>query len=175
MTDILPKHFSAGTTLRVTATLTAYPAPDWSLSVILRGAGTIDLQATADGNAHLIEVDAATTQSWAAGSYWYSVRVTDGTDTFEVESGTIQIAADLLSATADYDGRSHVKRMLDAIEAVMEKRATLDQERYRINNRELYRTPMAELIKLRDKYRNEYAREKQAKQGRFGRKHLVRF
>lgn len=158
-------------------TLTAYPAPDWSLSVILRGAGSIDIAATTDDNIHVIEQDGTTTGTWAPGSYWYSVRVTDGVDTFEIESGNIEILPDLESAGADYDGRSHNKRTLDAIEAVIEKRATLDQERYRINNRELYRTPIGELIKLRTQYLAWYRRELAAKSGRgsLGRTHLVRF
>ena len=48
----------------------------------------------------------------------------------------------------------------------------MDQERYRINNRELYRTPIADLIKLRDMYRAEVNRERAAKCGKnpFGRK-----
>jgi hypothetical protein len=43
-----------------------------------------------------------------------------------------------------------VRKTLTALEAVIEGRASLDQERYRINNRELYRTPMETLIRLRN-------------------------
>ena len=69
------------------------------------------------------------------------------------------------SIAAGHDARSHVQRVLDAIEAVLEKRATLDQEQYRINNRELRRTPIADLLKLRDRYRGELARMKAASKG----------
>ena len=48
---------------------------------------------------------------------------------------------------------------------MIEKRASLDQERYRINNRELYRTPIADLLKLRDLYRAEVRREQAAARG----------
>ena len=57
---------------------------------------------------------------------------------------------------------------LDAIEAVIENRATLDQERYRINDRELWRTPVTELIKLRQRYRAEVQAEKNAERIRNG-------
>ena len=72
---------------------------------------------------------------------------------------------DIAQLAAGHDARSHVQRVLDAIEAVLEKRATLDQERYRINNRELVRTPVADLLKLRDRYRGELARMKAASKG----------
>jgi hypothetical protein len=52
------------------------------------------------------------------------------------------------------------------LEAVIEGRASLDQERYRINNRELYRTPMETLIKLRNQYRAEVSRERAKASGK---------
>ena len=72
---------------------------------------------------------------------------------------------DIAQLAAGHDARSHVQRVLDAIEAVLEKRATLDQEQYRINNRELRRTPIADLLKLRDRYRMELQRAKAARNG----------
>lgn len=90
----------------------------------------------------------------------------------EVGSGQITIMPDLAAAEAGYTAKTHAQRTLEAIEAVIEKRASMDQERYRINNRELYRTPIADLLKLRDLYRLEVAREQQAQRGcnPFGRK-----
>lgn len=90
----------------------------------------------------------------------------------EAGNGQITILPDLASAGDGFNGKTHAQRTLEAIEAVIEKRATMDQERYRINNRELYRTPIADLLKLRDLYRLEVAREKQAQCGKnpFGRK-----
>ena len=55
-----------------------------------------------------------------------------------------------------------VQRTLEAIEAVIEKRASIDQERYKINNRELWRTPIPELLVMRDRYRSELRRLKAA-------------
>jgi hypothetical protein len=43
--------------------------------------------------------------------------------------------------------------VLDAIEAVIENRATLDQQEYTIGSRHLKRMTAAELIEFRDKYR----------------------
>lgn len=152
---IFPSSASAGLTFDRPATLTAYPAPKWQVSAVLRGPGSIDLDAEAEGTQHRFHVTAAQTAEWAPGTYWYSIRATDGTDVIEVEAGEIVIKPDLAAAAGGHDGRIHAQRVLDAIEAVLEKRATLDQERYRINNRELYRTPIGDLLKLRDRYKAE--------------------
>lgn len=157
---IFPNSASAGLTFDRAVTLTAYSPPDWQLSAVLRGAGTINMTSVADGNLHRFRVESAQTAAWAPGSYWYSIRATDGTSTVEIEHGEIVIKPDLSSENAGFDGRVHVQRMLEAIEAVLEKRATLDQERYKINNRELWRTPINELLMLRDRYRSELRRMK---------------
>lgn len=163
MTCILPNTISAGLTFRKLVTLTAYPADHgWGLHVYLRGKSTIDLASTVSGNQHVISVPASETANWTPGDYGFVIRaVHDITgDVHEVESGTLTILPDM--ATTDVtEFRSHAQRTLDAIEAVIENRATIDQERYRINNRELYRTPMADLLKLRSTYRMEVQRERQ--------------
>lgn len=163
--SILPDNIGAGLTFDKLVTLTAYPATDWVLSVVLRGAGAINLAATAEGAQHRLTASAAVTADWVPGIYSYSVRVSDGTNVHEIESGQLSVLSDLSNVTEGHDGRSHAKRTLDAIEAVIEKRASMDQERYRINNRELYRTPIADLIKLRDLYRAEVRREQAAARG----------
>lgn len=177
MSTVIPDQITAGLTLDLRVTLTAYPAPDWELSVILRGPQPIDLAATADGNQHHIEVDAATTASWEAGAYWYSARVTDGTSVYQVDEGTVTVNPDLAAVSGSYDGRGHVERVLSAIEAVIEGRATKDQMRYKINNRELERTPIGDLLQLRSQYQTELRRLRMAEKGQslLGRQVLARF
>lgn len=133
---------------------------------MLRGPSVVNITAVAEGVQHNLNVLAAVTADWQPGLYEYTARVSNGTDFHEVESGQITLTPDLASAVEGHDGRSHAKRTLDAIEAVIEKRASLDQERYRINNRELYRTPIADLLKLRDLYRMEVRREQGAARGK---------
>ncbi len=64
------------------------------------------------------------------------------------------------------DARTHARRMLAAIEAVLEKRASSDQQSYSIGGRSLARTPIPDLIRLRAMYRREVAAEERAE--RFG-------
>jgi hypothetical protein len=174
---MIPTEIAAGVTLEIPITLTAYPASGWTMTLALRGPAAIDLTATADGDTHVIGAGAATTAAWLPGRYWWTLRVSDGTDTIEVDSGQTTIRGDLTAEGAGYDGRGHVEKVLDAIEAVIEGRASQDQERYRINNRELQRTPIADLIKLRETYRAELRRLKAARRGStlLGRQVLTRF
>lgn len=165
MACTLPDTISAGLTLDRLLTITAYPAPAWTVNVLLRGASSFDLPCTQEGSQHRIHVDALTTGQWAPGDYWYSIRATNGVDVVEVDQGHIRVMPDLASVEAGYDGRTQAQIALEAIDAVMAKRATRDQERYRINNRELYRTPIADLLKLRSYYAEQVARERRAQCG----------
>ena len=155
----------AGVTFDHPITLTAFPAPEWSLTLILRGPQAIDLAAVSDGASHRLQADAATSADWLAGRYWYALRATRGAEVAEVDSGDMTIAADLASVDDPYDGRSHARRVLAAIEAVIENRATIDQQSYQINNRSLARTPLPDLLLLRSKYRDEVRQEEMAKRG----------
>lgn len=161
-----PDEIGAGLTFDVLLTLTAYPAPEWAISVHLRGLQPIDLQAVPEGSQHRIHADAETTKTWVPGSYWYSMRATRGAEVVEVESGSVTVKPDVMSAGEGFDGRSQAEIALDAINAVLAKRATLDQERYRINNRELYRTSIPDLLRLRSFYIEEVRRERARACGR---------
>lgn len=178
MIDILPASLHAGLTFDRVVTRTAYPADDgWVLSAVLRGPAAIDLTATAEGSQHRFRALADITAGWAPGRYAYTVRATRGGDVQEVESGAVAIHADLSAVGAGHDPRTHAEKVLDAINAVLEKRATQDQEKYRINNRELWRTPIADLLVLRDRYRAEVQNEQRVRRGQplFGRAVRVRF
>ena len=138
----------------------------------MRGPIAINLPATIDGDEFVFSADASTTATWSAGDYWYSVRVTSGSAVQELESGQVTVLPDMATASSGYDGRTQAEIALAAIEAVLANRATKDQDRYRINNRELYRTSISDLVKLRDFYRDLVNRERAAKCGSnpFGRK-----
>lgn len=173
----LPVTITAGLKFTTRLELAAYPATEWALALHLRGPKSINLEATAEGTAHVFGVLATETAMWVAGGYWYTLRTTRDGDVVEVERGQVQVLEDLVAAGDGFDGRSKAQIALDAINAVLDKRATLDQERYRINNRELYRTPIDELLKLRSFYLRQVARQNACTTGsrRFGRNVPVRF
>ena len=172
-----PSRITAGLSFQVIVAYADYPAPDWELAAIIRGPKSIDLTATAEGSAHKFTVSAAESTDFIAGLHWYSLRATKGADVVEVDKGQVTILADLFVAEAGFDGRTENEKALDSIKAVLAKRATQDQQKYTINNRELWRTPIADLLKLRGFYTAAVRREKAIKSGRvgFGRSIPVRF
>jgi hypothetical protein len=163
-----PAKIGAGLTFDLLLTLTAYPAPAWAVSVYLRGPSSISMTAAAEGSQHRFRKELGETANWAAGDYWYTLRAVDAAtgDMVEVECGQVTITPDLVNAAVGFDGRTPNQIALDAIEAVIAQRATLDQERYRINNRELYRTSIPDLLKLRDHYVRLVKREQDIACGR---------
>lgn len=156
--DTIPEKITAGVDFAWRVNLLAYPAPTWALQVLLRGPGVIDMASVADGVTHTLAVPADTTKGYTAGIYLYSTRAVSAGTVLEIDSGQVEIERDLGAITGAVDVRGHVQKVLDSIEAVIEGRATKDQERYRIQDRELYRTPIADLIKLRTTYRAEMRR-----------------
>lgn len=153
MTGIVPPEIAAGVNFNATASRPEFSGDEWSLLLILRGAVSVDLAAERVGTCHAWDVGAAATATWPPGVYAYAVRATNGTDVREVERGQTTVTPDLAAMPEGHDPRTPNQKALDAIEAVIAKRATLDQERYRINNRELYRTPIGDLLRLRKHYR----------------------
>lgn len=163
---LIPQTLTAGLTVNIAIRLANYRPPDWSLTLYLRGASFApDIASVADGYGYRLKVPATATKGWPAGVCAYELRATDGIDVIAIESGTLEIKPDLAAVSGTFDALGHVRKVLAAIEAVIEGRASRDQESYRINNRELQRTPIADLLRLRNEYRRELAREKAAAQG----------
>ena len=143
-----------------------FPATTYTLTYEFRPLGTagvaFTIAAAADGANYSVSEAKATTAAYTAGAYEWAAYADDGTERYRLDSGTIKVLEDLASPAAGYDGRSHGRVVVDAIEAVIEGRATKDQESYTIAGRSLNRTPIADLLKLRDRYIDELKREDQA-------------
>ena len=159
-----PAELRAGDTWTWTKTLADYPASTpWTLKYRFKNAaGGFEITATADGDGYSVSVAAATTAAYAAGVYSWMAWVEGGSsEKYTVDTGTLTIDPDFRSgtSTAAYDNRSHARTVLDAIEAVIEGRATKDQEEYEIAGRRLKRTPIASLLKMRQHYNSEVATE----------------
>lgn len=133
--------------------LADYPASTWTLSyALVNAAGKVTITAAANGTFHRVDVAAAVTALYGHGTYRWQAYVTSGSDRRMVGSGTVLVKPNFAGASA-LDARGHARRVLDAIEAVIEGRATKDQMGLSINNRSLQRTPIADLLLLRDRYK----------------------
>ncbi len=171
MTEIIPKTIAAGVNFSASAWRNEYSGGEWAMILLLRGPSVIDVPATRDGSRHVWDVPALDTSAWAPGLYSYTIRATDGDAVHEVESRSVRITPDIAAATAGYDGRSENRKALDAIQAVLAKRATMDQRRYRIRSgdgeRELERMSVDELLKLQAHFQQKVNDESPGGRSRF--------
>jgi hypothetical protein len=157
---------------------TDYAPASYSLKYVLRRHDTgaeIEITCSESGSDYLAEVASATTAVYAEGFYaWqaYIIRTSDS-ERVLVGQGTVELLANRDSVATD--PRSHARKVLDAIEAVLESRASKDQEEYAIAGRSLKRTPIAELRALREAYKAEVDAEERKLNGAGSRKLLMRF
>ena len=165
MNILIPDKFTAGITYEQILDLSDYPAPLWSVTLVARGPAVIDIAALADGATHKLSVGADQTALWTAGLYAYVLRASMDGDVHQIESGTFNIEQNLAAIADVFDPRSHNQRTLDAINAVIEGRASRDQESYKIGNRELKRTPLRDLIELQRVYQHKVAKDNAAARG----------
>ena len=156
---IEPDIFTKGDSVSWRKSLACYPASEWTLTYYIRGINHLDVTATADGDVHVISIDTASSNSLTPGDYWWQAKATKGAEVITVASGQFIVKPSLTDVSAGHDGRSHTKITLDNLYAVIEKRATLDQQSYAINGRSLSRMSIDELLTFKEKYERLYQRE----------------
>jgi hypothetical protein len=174
----LPKVIYNGDVVTWTITDSTHTAEYWTTcSVYLQASGSTAQRFTASAIDNASFAVTASVSGSVTGSFsaYYVFEESPLCET--VFAGTVEIRSN--PSGSAYDPRSHARKVLDAIEAVLEGRASVDQVSITINGRTLSRTPLADLLKLRGTYRDEVANEEVAlriSQGLgSGRKVLVRF
>ena len=173
-----PAVIVAGDTAKWLRTLGDYPASSgWVLTyTLVSAANRYTFSGTASGDDHLITVAATTTATWVAGTYTRRAQAAKSGEVYTVGTGSLHVKASFAAAT---DGRSHARRTLEAIEAVIEGRATSEVSQYVIGGRQLRYIEVDQLLVLRDRYRGEVAREDAAQRAAAGlpdtRRVFVRF
>ncbi len=129
------------------------------------GSGSvITITADADGDDFTVSVPSSTTAGWGAGWYSWAGYVSKAGNRYTFDDGQIEIKADPGAAPAGYDGRTHARKMLDAIEAALEAKATasqLDLVELEIYSRRS-RRDRSVLLEARQKYLTEVRREEAA-------------
>ncbi len=176
-----PREITAGLNAEWNVSGGDYPASDgYALSYVLVMTGKqIIIDASANGSDYSVIVDAATTAAYSPGIYKYQAYVSKGTDKYLFEEGTIEIKPSFEALASGSDTRSTVKKLLDAAEALILNVATKGQKSMQYDGISLDRYELTDLIKLRDKFKAEYASEiraeKIAKGENIGGKVLVRF
>lgn len=157
-----PTSLHAGDSVSWSRDLPDHPAADgWALAYVFSGPERHAVDAIAAAPFQ-VEVPASETAGWAPGLYAWVALASKGEARVTVAKGFLQVEPNLATADA-LDARSHARRMLDLIEAALEKRIPKDQQSYEIDGQRLDRIPIERLNALRLQYRREVARERNRK------------
>ena len=177
-----PVSFIAGDTVKWTLSLSDYlPADGWVLSYAFVMSGdqqTVSATDNGDGS-HLVTITAAESVDYKVGIYRWQAYVTKGAERYKVREGRVEVKPNFATQSSGYDGRSHVKKVLEALQSMIEGKATKDQMSYTIANRSIERMPVEDLIKWKNHYerlyQNELKAENLANGGVPGNRVMVRF
>lgn len=175
-----PLQVAAGDTIQWKRSLPEYSASDgWVLHYALRGPAIIDITGTADGSDHLISVPSSIDPAWTAGEYTVQGYVTNASgERHTVYSGRMTVTPNLAAIdSGTYDGRTHAQKVISAIEAVIEGKASKDQMDMQIDGLRITRIPFETLLQIRTRYRLELAaeiRKENRRQGR-GSRRIIKF
>lgn len=168
-----PVSLTQGDTWAWELSLPSYPANGgWALNYSLRNAtGFLNFAATADNSQYKILVPAASTvgsPNFPAGLYNFEAYVSNaGTgERYTIRRGTINVLTDLSAQSSTFDARSFSQKMVDAIRACLQGRATGGVDEYRIHNRELKYMQVDELMKWEAYYASKVRVENGKGQGR---------
>lgn len=158
-----PTEVFAGSTWAWNVVVPAHSAADgWSIEYIFTNATTaftIEDDGTATANTYAINVDAATTAGFTAGDYNWQLFAINGAERIYIDTGPTTVNPDISAGNVPFDARSHAKKTLDAIEAMIQGKATRDQQSYSVAGRSLSRYTFEDLETFRRKYLAEYEQE----------------
>lgn len=112
---------------------------------------------TESATAYTISVPDSTTVGYTKGDYTWQEYISNATDRIVLNTGFVTLEPNLDADTSD--PRSYWAKVLDAIEATIENRASIDQSSMAIAGRSLSRIPIDELLTLRDRAQYEVNKE----------------
>ena len=181
--DTIPGEIVAGDTVKWTKALADFPVSlGWTLTYRFAindgSAMTFNVAATQYGDSedYLVSLPGSATSGKTAGTYAWAARVSDGSDSYTVEEGTIVLRAPLTAAT---DTRSAARKIVDAIDAALAGSTDVTIMETRIRDRMVKTYTTQELTHLRAHYKailNSEADAEAIKRGRYtSRKVYTRF
>ncbi|PYG32410.1 hypothetical protein [Pelagimonas varians] len=140
----------------------SHPPADWSLRYVLRplaGGASVEIDAIAGADAYELRLSSAQSAVVPPGQFTWVALAFHGAsgDRATLATGRVEVLPDPAASTGDQ--RSSAERILDAIKATLEGRVSKDAESYSIEGRSISRTPIADLLKLREVYTREVQAE----------------
>ena len=158
----IPRSFIVGESIRWQYASADYRVSDgYKLAYNFKGVdGGFKVEGVVNGESYRFEITSADSTNLKAGRYWWQLVATQenimiGSNLLHViDSGEVEIKPNL-SLLDSYDGRNHLEKVLDALEACLQGKASRDQMSYSIASRSLSRMNPDELLKWRNQYRAE--------------------
>jgi hypothetical protein len=164
-----PSVIIIGDTVKFEVSLSDYPAPEWTAHYLIDSNSVID--GDGDGCVHSFNIPSSITAVYADGEKPFQFYVTNATERYTLSSGIVILK--------NINSKTHARKVLEAINARLENRASQEQIEYEINGRRIKFISHEELLKLRSFYlrevSNEEAKERIASGMGSGRKVMVRF
>jgi hypothetical protein len=154
----LPHSIVAGETL---CTRVTHPTAT-AVKLVMVGPDKKETDLTAVGTLWSLAED---TTGWPAGAYAWQLWSESPGGRCVLGSGRLQLAADLSALEAGADTRSTAEKNVEALEAMLGGNANLSTKRYRINNRELEKYSITELMQLLDYWKGQVRAKKPRRDG----------
>jgi len=123
-----------------------------------------EIESSAFGDTHRVELLTADTQAFAAGRYRFQLKVKKDSQVITVSGGSIDILPDF--SGGPLDGRTESEAALEAIRATIAKKASKDQLSITVEGRTIQRMSFEDLIKAERYLESVVAREKKMLEGR---------
>lgn len=140
-----------------------YPVDTFTLKYRFTSLTDVQTQVTITAkkidDAHVVEASSNDNEKISSGMNRVSVCITRDSDSAEITIDEFDI--DIKSKSGDM--RSHALKVLDAINATIEKTATKEQASYSVAGRSLSRRSITELLELKSVYERKVARENRAR------------
>lgn len=165
-----PERVTRGDTVQFILDLPDYrPAGGWVATwsaVQSDDVARITASDNLDGR-HFFAAAPTETEGWAAGLYRYQVRVVGAGASHPIESGRVEVLENfaLIDAGAGLDVRSHNERVVDALRAMMEGKASVDQASLSVDGQSLSRYSFTELRELLATYEWRLRQERNQERG----------
>lgn len=146
----IPATITAGDSYGIVLSYSDYPATSgWSVAFAIAGPSVQSWTSTADDDAHRLTLTTDETGALSAGVYTYRVRVTDGTDSRTVDTGTVTVAADV-GALVPGAATTWEETTLAVVKAALAGTLEGEMAMYMIGGRQVMTFKPSELMELLD-------------------------
>lgn len=129
VSDRIPSKITAGTSVSWLVVLPAFPASSgWTLTyTLVSPSAQVQVTSTPSGVDHLFEIPLADSADWSPGKYSWQSHVSNGTERYQVDAGTVDIVGDYAGATTGTDTRTWLDKAIEALQAAIAGRASATQ------------------------------------------------